>query len=403
MSPNYNLNNASLNSLDGGEYESITSPLLSPSSGSTYTPSLAYNSPVGESPRLPSTLLYQNAPQDRQSSSSSSLDVPRSGKSIESVRSGKSIRPREDIFDFVIVCSGHHWKPNIPDFKNMDTFTGRLIHSHSYRVPYPYKNERVLVVGVGNSGLDISSEISLHSSIVHLSSRTGTWVVPKTTFFGTPLDHLETRATHLLPKPLLNFAMQSLLAMHHGDLKKYGLGPKHEYSTAYPSVNDSLLPQIQAGKVKVHGNVSEFKSNSVVFEDKTEVALDAVVLCTGYLVESPFLDSYIMGKMEDDSNRVRLYKHVFPPSFINIAFIGLVQPPGSVLPYAEMQSRWVAKVFSGKTSLPAAKEMRDVVDIDWQKHCGTYIPRERHAIQVDAEYLETLAGYIGCQVIVNLR
>lgn len=62
---------------------------------------------------------------------------------------------REEVFGAVFVCTGHHSKPNLPEWEGVDTFKkngGELVHSHYYRSPEPYIGKKVAVVGVGNSG-----------------------------------------------------------------------------------------------------------------------------------------------------------------------------------------------------------------------------------------------------------
>jgi hypothetical protein len=44
------------------------------------------------------------------------------------------IKSKAETFDFVIVATGHHWKPKLPDFPGVDKFKGGMMHSHSYRV-----------------------------------------------------------------------------------------------------------------------------------------------------------------------------------------------------------------------------------------------------------------------------
>lgn len=301
-----------------------------------------------------------------------------------------------EVFDFVIVCTGHHWKPRMPDFIGMDTFSGKILHSHAYRMPYSYKDDRVIVVGVGNSGMDIASELSQHASQVHISSRSGTWIVPKTTLFGVPTDHLSTRLGHLIPRSILNFGMESLTKLHFGDLRKYGLSARHDYLSAHPTVNEAVIGQLQSGKIQVHTNIAHINGNTVTFIDNTSIDVDVIIHCTGYLVEHPFLDHSIVGREEEGSNRVQLYKHIFPINHKNLAFVGLVQPPGSILPVAELQSRLIAKVISGQIELPSPPDMRDSVSRDWQRNCSDYIPRERHTLQVDFGYMDMLAKRIGC-------
>lgn len=47
-----------------------------------------------------------------------------------------------------------------------DTFTGTCIHSRDYKDGTAFTGKRVMVVGIGNSGGDIASEISRHAAKV---------------------------------------------------------------------------------------------------------------------------------------------------------------------------------------------------------------------------------------------
>ncbi|XP_072929957.1 senecionine N-oxygenase-like isoform X2 [Epargyreus clarus] len=74
----------------------------------------------------------------------------------------------EEEYDYVIVGNGHHSKPRLPEIPGEDIFTGTIIHSHDYREPDPYTGRRVLVVGAGPSGMDISIDVAYVSSkLIH--------------------------------------------------------------------------------------------------------------------------------------------------------------------------------------------------------------------------------------------
>lgn len=74
-----------------------------------------------------------------------------------------------------------------------------------------------------------------------------------------------------------------------------------------------------------------------------------------------------------------------------------MQSTSSIFPIAEMQARWVARVFSGESTLPPSKEMRDEHDKDWIIHCENYIDRERLLLKVDyLSYMDMIASKIGC-------
>ena len=247
----------------------------------------------------------------------------------------------------------------LPDFPGIELFKGKILHSHSYRVPYPFKDQKVLIVGAGNSACEIASELSNHCQHVLISSRSGTWILPKFTLFGLPTDQLNSRAVNALPRSVLNFALESMSKLYTGDISKLGLKASHHVLEAHPTLNSDILGKINSGKVVMKPNIKCFlDSNSIEFDDGTVQKVDVVLYCTGYKIENSFLDSETVLGQIPGSNRVLLYKHIFPISFSNIAFIGLVQPLGSILPVSEMQARWAARVFAGEYVLPLSKEMR---------------------------------------------
>ena len=96
----------------------------------------------------------------------------------------------------------------------------------------------------------------------------------------------------------------------------------------------------------VKPNVQEFTETSAIFEDGTREDIDAVVFATGYSFSFPFLE----GCVKAVENQIPLYKFMFPPDLEKptLAFIGLVQPLGAIMPISELQCRWATRVFKGK-------------------------------------------------------
>ncbi|KAI9334503.1 flavin-binding monooxygenase-like-domain-containing protein [Zopfochytrium polystomum] len=343
------------------------------------------------------------------------------------------LKSKAETFDFVIVASGHHWKPKLPEFEGMEKFKGNMLHSHSYRVPYPFKDARVLVVGVGNSGLDIAAELSHHARQVVLSSRSGAWVIPRFSLFGLPSDHLSSRAANALPRSITNLAIETLTRLQVGNLERFGLKPEHRVndpSARGPSINSEILERIGAGKILVRPNLKRFTGpTSVEFEDGSTDEIDTIIYCTGYLIDHPFLDSSILqgtnpkpstpvtpttpssskGSLSAQHNKIRLYKHVLPINYRNIAFIGLVQPTGSIMPVSEMQSRWVSRVFAGAPGTPplpspAVMESEAIAaetaaaDASSPAAQASESGRERQTIFVDyVAYMDEIASLVGCK------
>ncbi|VEN37895.1 unnamed protein product [Callosobruchus maculatus] len=65
-----------------------------------------------------------------------------------------------EIYDVVMICNGHYNEPSYVDYEGQENFRGTIEHSHSFRSPEPYEGKRVLIVGSGPSGLDLTLQIS---------------------------------------------------------------------------------------------------------------------------------------------------------------------------------------------------------------------------------------------------
>src|SRR5438132_9438709 len=103
-------------------------------------------------------------------------------------------------YDALVVANGHHWDPRWPEPPFPGDFDGQVTHSHYYKVPDEYVGKRVLVLGFGNSAMDIAVETSRVSAMTYIAVRRGFHVIPKY-IMGRPLDQLP------IPR-LLPFAWQ---------------------------------------------------------------------------------------------------------------------------------------------------------------------------------------------------
>ena len=84
---------------------------------------------------------------------------------IKNLRTGDSF---VRFYDVIMVCNGRYSKPNIPASCDTRKFTGKILHSHNYRRPDEYKDENVLLLGAGPSGLDISLELVDYAKKIYL-------------------------------------------------------------------------------------------------------------------------------------------------------------------------------------------------------------------------------------------
>ena len=74
-------------------------------------------------------------------------------------------------YDAVVVCNGHYAKPYIPAIPNIARFQGQVLHSHNYRMPEPFANKTIVILGGGQSGRDIAQELCHTARKVVLAHR----------------------------------------------------------------------------------------------------------------------------------------------------------------------------------------------------------------------------------------
>ncbi|KAL4634954.1 dimethylaniline monooxygenase N-oxide-forming 5-like [Arapaima gigas] len=307
------------------------------------------------------------------------------------------------VFDAVMVCIGHHVYPNLPlkDFPGIEMFKGEWFHSRDYKTPEQWREKKVVVIGIGNSGGDIAVELSRTAKQVFLSTRRGAWILNRVGYDGIPADLLLNRIVYLLQR-ILPFGFFSSLGENmlnkRFNHRIYSLQPKHRLMSQHPTVNDELPNRILSGTVLVKPNVCQFQGSSVVFEDGTvENDIGLVVFATGYRFAFPFLPSSVLTVSE---NRTSLYKYVFPPDLERqtLAIIGLVQPLGAIMPISEMQARWATRVFKGLNKLPSVDHMWKDIKAVQEKMSKRYVASARHTIQVDyTPYMDEVANQFGVQ------
>ncbi|KAG9661874.1 FAD/NAD(P)-binding domain-containing protein, partial [Aureobasidium melanogenum] len=236
----------------------------------------------------------------------------------------KEIQKSVQLFDAVIVASGHYHAPNIPDYPNLktwkSTFPTRISHSKSYRSPAPFAGKNVLVIGAGVSSTDICRELGGVADKVWQSSRGGEY--------------------DLLPSMLPDNCTR--------------IGAIAGFSPLTSTANfrdEDTLP----------GNVI-LTSNDIITD------VHHIILATGYHMSYPFLshlhaDNLLPSQASDTllvtTGQVthNLHKDIFYIPDPTLAFIGV---PYHVATFSlfEFQAMAVAKVFAGHASLPGEEEMR---------------------------------------------
>ncbi|KAL3536995.1 hypothetical protein ACH5RR_000361 [Cinchona calisaya] len=253
---------------------------------------------------------------------------------VEVKLSNGELVSEEEVFDAVVVCNGHSTKPNLANLPGIEKWPGKQIHSHSYRVPEPCRDQVVVVIGFGPSALDISLDIVKVAKEVHISSRFPQIKAGKIETFDNLWQHLEV-----------------------------------DYC---------------------------FENGEIAFKNGALVAADIILHCTGYKFDFPFLKTN--GIVTVDDNRVGpLYKHVFPPQLApSLSFVGI--PKRTVnFRMIELQAKWVAHVLSGKVILPSSENMLEDVEEHYRLMDVTGVPKHHtHTLPLETFiYLDWLAAQVG--------
>ncbi|KAM9831339.1 flavin-containing monooxygenase 5-like [Neosynchiropus ocellatus] len=310
---------------------------------------------------------------------------------------------RIQVFDAVMVCTGHFTKPHLPlqDFPGIAEFPGKYFHSWEYCNANGLDGKTVVVIGVGNSGGDIAVDISRVAEKVYLSTRSGAWLVSRVGPGGIPADLIGTSRMDMMIKRLFPSQVEKMVEKKLNqtlDHTLYGLKPKHGFFDQIPVVNDELPARIIAGRVQVKPNVKSFCGSSVVFDDGSILdKVDVVVFATGYNYSFPFLPSALQAKC---GHRLCLYKHVFHPTLTKptLAVVGFIHGLGAINPLAEMQARWASRVFKGLITLPSKEAMMEEIKTDTATMHQKFACSERNPLQVEyIPYLDSLAELVGAR------
>eukprot|EP00079_Xenopus_tropicalis_P024140 XP_012816672.1 PREDICTED: flavin containing monooxygenase 2 isoform X1 [Xenopus tropicalis] len=307
------------------------------------------------------------------------------------------------IFDAVMICTGQHEQPVFPldSFSGIKKFKGQIMHCREYKRPVGFDGKQVLIVGMGNSGVDIATELCTKAAKVYLSTRSGVWVLRRLGEGGYPWDlHFITRfkswirstAPPSIARWLLKKYMNEQFNHHFYGIQPEGIMWKE------PLVNEELPSRILTGTIVIKPGVKEFTETSVCFEDGTRVDnLDVVIFATGYQFSFPFLEKSVI---KVDDSKGFLYKKVIPVNLQKptLAVIGLVLPIGPIMVLAELQSRWATRLFKGLIKMPTDKDKSQDLARDEKLRRKWFATAKDNSRRTEyTKYLDDLASQIGAK------
>lgn len=248
----------------------------------------------------------------------------------------------------VVMATGIMANPVVPDIPGRESFRGEIIHSVAYRSPQAYREQRVLVVGVGNSGGEIASELGADGAAVTVLVRRGANVVPRT-IAGVPIQYLAAAMKRLPRGGRVKIAalIQRLSEMRHGP----PVLPRPPWTVldAIPIIGFHLVDAIRSGRVKVkHGTIDRFESTGVVFRDGSRAEFDRVILATGFAPALEPLGSLIR---RDERGFALRSDDVTSADQPDLWFVGMRYDSTGAIANIKADSRKVAAGIAARTAL----------------------------------------------------
>jgi flavin-binding monooxygenase-like protein len=283
----------------------------------------------------------------------------------------------EEVYDDLIVCSGHHHAPLIPTYTGH--FDGESLHSVGYKRATPFAGKRVLVVGGGNSACDIAAEISGVAARTCISMRRPYWLLPKYVL-GWPIDTLY-QWLRLLPRSLIPMAARVGASLTVGSWSQYGLQPPQAGPLAmHPTLNTIILTALRQRRVDPRPGIERIDGSRVHFLDGTSEVFDTIIWATGFQIVFPFFDDSVIDW--DTATPPPLYLRMMHRRLPDLFFIGLFQPMGCIWRLADYQARIAALQIAGRLRRPPDIDAR--IEHELRVPHWRFDATPRHATEVDA-------------------
>ncbi|CAN7714530.1 flavin-containing monooxygenase [Caballeronia sp. LjRoot31] len=187
----------------------------------------------------------------------------------------------------VVVATGYNAVPYLPRWRGQERFGGRILHSSDYRSGESFRGQRVLVVGLGNSGGEIAIDLHEHGARVAMAVRGPVNIVPREVL-GVPVLAISI-ALNRLPARFADALAAPLVRLTIGDITKLGfrkppMGPFTQIKarTRIPLIDVGTIKLVREGHIEVLGDIREIGETEVTFDDGRSRSFDAIVAATGF-------------------------------------------------------------------------------------------------------------------------
>lgn len=188
---------------------------------------------------------------------------------------------------YVIMATGPFGEPKPVNFKGMETFPGKLIHSYAYKTGKSFKGQKVLVVGFGNSACEISIDLYEQGALPSMSVRSPVNVIPRD-ILGIPILEISQLMSRMPPR-IADMVNAPLMRLLFGDITKLGLkkmpyGPFEQIQKDgnVPVLDIGIIKHIRKGHIKIYQDIDHLEGSTVHFINSKKENFDAIIAGIGY-------------------------------------------------------------------------------------------------------------------------
>ena len=271
--------------------------------------------------------------------------LPAGGKWLTRTQHGLEISS-----DHVVMATGLNRIPQQPSYEGEAGFAGRRVHARDYKDPGPFAGQRVLVVGMGNTGAEIALDLSEAGVDSTISVRGPINIVPRDVL-GRPTQ-LTARMLARLPTGIADRIGSMLRRMTVGDLTAYGIATPELAPLAQlrvkgktPVIDVGTVSRIKKGLISVRPGIDHFEADMVVFTDARREPFDTVIFATGY---RPSLDEILRSGKEVLDERGLPHQVIGEGPGRGLYFVGFDNHrPGGVLGTVYEESETVVERIRG--------------------------------------------------------
>ncbi len=193
----------------------------------------------------------------------------------------------------IVIATGIWHSPKSPSDleQHLAKFAGEQLQAKDYHQPEDVSGKSVLVIGAGNSGAEIASQLAQAGREVSILVRDGVLVLPY------PKSWVGSSLTATILRTLPPAISSTYLKSTRKGYPELGLPlpTKKTALEAYPVISEDFIPLVRQGKIRVVKGIRNISGKEITFGESkhqnpqrlatntiTTELIDSIILATGY-------------------------------------------------------------------------------------------------------------------------